>query len=41
MGQLMSVLQSEQDVARKFKKFYKLVKSYQSSFTALEKVHFS
>jgi delta(3,5)-delta(2,4)-dienoyl-CoA isomerase len=37
MGQLMAIYQSEDDVARKFKKMYSFVKPYQDSFTSLEK----
>lgn len=35
---LADILQSDLDVARKFKIFYKMVRDYQDSFTSLEKV---
>jgi len=38
MGDLLGVLQSEEDLARKCKKFLSLVQRYQSSFSAIEKV---
>jgi Delta3,5-Delta2,4-dienoyl-CoA isomerase len=37
MSNLMKIYQSEDDVARKFKKMMAFVKPYQESFSALEK----
>jgi delta(3,5)-delta(2,4)-dienoyl-CoA isomerase len=39
MNQIMGVYQSEEDVARKFKKMLDFVKPYQAAFTSLEKVY--
>lgn len=38
-GDTIQVIQSDDDIARKCKKMYKIVRSYQDSFTQVDKVN--